>query len=219
MLRAPDRGTLSPPGIACSLLALLLLAAGGCDWDWDERDLSPPTTDAPRIEDHIVLIGDSLLYQSTTPVVDALESKGWQPTFRAMPAAPIAGHPLIDWREAMRTLVSDERPAVVVIELGTNDCNCDSIGDTIDDLMRVVAADRVYWIGVREQAPVPGDPAQINDELEEAARRWTNLEFVALDGALDEERDIGEDRVHFSDEGQRVFADLIANTVGEPESR
>jgi hypothetical protein len=201
--------------VVAVLVALGAIGGTACG---DEIALVPPTTDVPRIADHILLIGDSLLYQSATPVSEKLASAGWVSTIRGMPGAPIAGHPLIDWIAELEQVLPEQRPAVVVIELGTNDCNCNSIDDTIDTLMRHVAAERVYWIGVREAAPVPEDPAEINEALEDAAGRWPNLEFIPLDGALDEERDIGDDGVHFSHEGRDTFAALITDTVGPPRS-
>lgn len=168
----------------------------------------------------VVVIGDSLLYQSTSEVRSALNARGWQPVIQGVFGSTIAGPTVFapsfgSWPRHLRALVEREHPIAVVIELGTNGCGrCTSLRSAVDALLH--AADHVphvYWIDVRASHAAP--PARTNAALADAARRSKQLTIWHLADAL-KAGDIATDGIHLTLSGQRHFATLIAQRLGAP---
>jgi lysophospholipase L1-like esterase len=184
---------------------IVMTALVGCGDDRPSFDLEEGST--------VVLIGDSLLFQSIDEVRFVLKGAGLEPVVRAVPGAAIDGDPLIDWNETMSQLVAAHDPDAVVIELGTNGCGfCESLADGIDLVMEPARdVPQVLWVDTRTDAPVPEDPGPeaVNEAIRDAADRWDNLTVADLDELVDED-DIDTDDVHFTDEGQVHFAESLA---------
>jgi lysophospholipase L1-like esterase len=197
------------PRTRLTLIAVVALAAGACGDPWPSN---------PAVA---VVVGDSLLFQSTHDVERALESKGWLPVVDGRPGSTITGGSSIDrWDDRITDLVRAVDPDVVVVELGTNGCgDCGSIRGRIDSVMRrLTSVERVYWVNVKEQSPIPPDPVAMNEAIEAATGRWNNLDVIDMNERFANRPALLQaDQIHFSVAGQRVFADLIADAVPDAD--
>jgi lysophospholipase L1-like esterase len=185
------------------LAAALLVTACG-----DDFDVTKPAV--------ALVVGDSLLYQSAPHVREALEDKGWVPVLDARPGSGIGGGLSIgSWPDRVAELVRATKPDAVIVELGTNGCEgCASLDRAIDELMRPLRdVPRVYWLNVKEQGPIPPDPEAVNAALERAADRWDNLRIVDMNEEFADRPELLSDGVHFTAEGERVFAELVADLL------
>src|SRR4249919_1831028 len=135
--RSPVRGEsgsanpLRRAGIAASMLVLVLVLGISLVW---ATTASSRSVAAPRVQgNRVLLVGDSLLWESTPQVTAALKTAGWDPSLTAYPATTIG-----DWAPKMAGLVGDAKPDVVVVELGTNNCTaaCPNLAAVIDRLLR-----------------------------------------------------------------------------------
>ena len=170
------------------------------------------TTTSAVDGNRVLLVGDSLLYGSTDQVTSALTSEGWDPV-----VAAVSGTSIEDWTASMAELIAVNQPDVIVIELGTNDCNatCTGLADAIDALMSSVPATiPVYWLDVQEQPSYPVYAAEVNDELLAAAARYAQITLVDMDARF---RDHPEwhvdDGLHFNADGAEQLASLIADAL------
>jgi lysophospholipase L1-like esterase len=183
------------------MAAIVLSACGD-----DEPKITEPAT--------AVIVGDSLLYQSSADVQRELDQRGWKHAIYGIPGAGIVGgYSVVRWADRLRELVRASKPDIVVIELGTNGCaGCTSLDDAIDAIMKPLrSVERVYWVNVREDAPVPSDPKALNDALERAKDRFDNLRIIDMNDDFDDHPGwIIEDGIHFSDAGEREFAKMLA---------
>lgn len=187
-------------------LAIVLVAAiSGC--------ASRPVVNAPAT---VVLVGDSILVGAASEVTTALKREGWTVHIDAVGGTAIMGTPpIVRWPQRLDALVRERRPDVVVIELGTNDCGCPRTADGIDALMgRLRSVDRVYWVNVREGAPTPEDPVAMNDAIDNAQDRWSNLHIIDMNQRFDDRSDwVEDDRIHPNERGNKELADLIADSL------
>jgi lysophospholipase L1-like esterase len=186
-----------------ALTAALLIT--GCG---DDFDVTKPAV--------ALVVGDSLLYQSAPEVKAALEDKGWVPAMDARPGSGISGGFSIGgWPERVAELVRATKPDVAIVELGTNGCQgCESLDRAIDAVMRPLRdVPRVYWLNVKEYSPIPPDPKAVNDALERAHERWDNLRIVDMNDEFADKRDLLSDGVHFTREGERLFAELVEDQL------
>jgi lysophospholipase L1-like esterase len=162
-----------------------------------------------------VIVGDSLLYQSSDAVTRALDERGWKHAVYGVPGAGIqGGYAVVSWADRLRELVRASDPDIVVVELGTNGCQgCSSLAAGIDEVMRPLRdVERVYWVNVREDAPVPENPKAFNEALDDAKDRWDNLRVVDMNDEFDGHPGwIIADHIHFSDAGERAFAAMLAD--------
>jgi len=160
----------------------------------------------------VLLVGDSLLWQSIDPVRAALQADGWEPTVTAAPATTVGS-----WTSRMKTLIAENRPDVIVIELGTNNCvnPCRHLDAVIARMMRDIPRTiPVYWLNVQTQPDYPTDPERVNAALDTARSRWSNITLVDMNARF---RDHPEwhvpDGLHFSPAGSEQFATLIAQAL------
>ena len=191
-------------GIAGVALTLAVAAAVvGCGDDRPSVDLAQGST--------VVLIGDSILHQSTEEMTFVLTGDGLKPFVHGVSGAAIDGAPLVNWHDALAQLVAAHDPDAVVIELGTNGCGyCPSLGEGIDAVMEAARdVPHVLWIDARSHGPIPDDPDKINEAIRDAADRWDNLTVVDFDELVGDD-DIANDQIHLSDKGQAHFAESLA---------
>ena len=133
--------------------------------------------DAPAT---VVLVGDSILFGASQDVTTALQRENWTVHIDAVGGSAILGsYAVVNWPKRIEGIVKERRPDVVVVELGTNDCGCAHTANGIDAIMkRLQAVDRVYWVNVRESSPIPDNPPAMNDAIEKAQDRWSNMHVI-----------------------------------------
>jgi lysophospholipase L1-like esterase len=192
----------------CRAPAIVIISAaviGGCS--------SRPVVDAPATA---VLVGDSILAGAETEVTSALQRHGWTVHVEAVGGSAIMGvWPTLSWPQRIEALVREQRPKVVVVQLGTNGCGCPRAADGIEEVMeRLRSVPRVYWVNVREDAPTPANPAAMNDALDDAQDQWSNLNVINLDKRFRSHTDwVRDDRVHPTQRGNNALAELIADAL------
>jgi GDSL-like Lipase/Acylhydrolase family len=221
--RAPasdEPGSATPlrrAGLIASLPVIALVFAISLVWataasSGSSATPAPPSASTAR-GNRVLLVGDSLLWQSMPPVASALQSGGWDPTIRAAPGTTIGA-----WTPKMSDFVAETRPDVVVVELGTNNCTaeCPNLAGVIDRLMRgIPGSTPVYWLNVQSQPGYPAHPESVNDALAAALRRWSNLELVDLSARLRNHPEWHQaDGLHLSAAGSAQLAGLIAESLG-----
>jgi lysophospholipase L1-like esterase len=199
--------------VAIALTLVVALVASACsDDDW----VTPPAT--------AVVVGDSLVFQSSTALREALEGKGWDARLDGRPGSGIVGGETVSgrvtvasWPVRIAQLVEQFDPDAVFVVLGTNGCEC-RLAAGIDAVMEQLrGVPRVFWLNVKEDAPIPDDPKAVNEALDAAAGRYGNLDIVDLDDHFDDRPElIHADGIHFNDAGEREFAALIADELPEP---
>src|SRR5690348_13810815 len=121
-------------------LAVLAITATACSHDHPRAN--------PR---SALFIGDSLMSQSQGQVKSAAQRAGWTPTVEGRFGAAITGgFTISSWPPEIANLVKISKPAVAVIELGTDGCGlCLGLDKAIDDDMkRLRDVPRVYWVNV-----------------------------------------------------------------------
>ena len=177
---------------------------------WTNRQPSPPG--------NVLLVGDSLFFQSTEELSRLVEGDGWTVNVQASIGAGIHGGGLLpaDWAVHLQPIVEAEEPEVVVIELGTNGCgpSCDGIRQEIDEVLGTVRqAQVVVWLTVRA-GPAPEVIDQINRQLEAAEGRWSNLEVAPMHEWYADRPDLlTSDAVHLNDAGQQFLAERVRHTI------
>src|SRR5690348_8479275 len=76
--------------------------------------------------ERVLCIGDSITYQSQDQLKFALGSAGWDPTIDGRSGGAIVQNRyIVDWHQELEQVLPEARPAVVVVELGTNDDSSD----------------------------------------------------------------------------------------------
>jgi lysophospholipase L1-like esterase len=186
----------------------MTLLVGACS---DDR----PKITAPA---SVLVVGDSILAQSADLIETRLADAGWIPVVDARSGSSISGEVVIDegWAARIADLVEVADPDVVVVELGTNGCGkCPSLAEGIDSVMAELSdVDFVYWLNVREDAPMPLRPRALNQALDDAQSRWRNLSVLDMHTRFDGRSEwIGEDEVHLSPEGIVEFADFVVDAL------
>jgi lysophospholipase L1-like esterase len=194
--------------ILIPIAAVLALVAVAC------------TNPEPASGNHVLVVGDSLLEHSQPEVAAALFTDGWQPDIRAA-----GGTTIVQWIDRVPLAVVNNPPNVVVIELGTNDCasgTCPPLGPYIDGIMQELAGvDAVLWLNTEvERSPrglaykSEGESSYVNREIEDAAARHPKLFLVDMNDVFEGHPELhSEDGIHFNDEGQRQFAELIRDAL------
>jgi lysophospholipase L1-like esterase len=200
----------SPPTIALVFAISLLWATAASSGS----SATPTTPSASTVRgNRVLVVGDSLLWQSMPPVTAALAGRGWDPTIKAAPGTTIGA-----WTSKMSGFVAETKPDVVVLELGTNNCTaeCPNLAAVIDRLMRSIPGSTpVYWLNVQNQPSYPAHPESVNDALAAALRRWPNLELVDLSARLRNHPEWHQtDGLHLSAAGSDQLAALIAESLG-----
>jgi lysophospholipase L1-like esterase len=193
--------------VAVVVLAPVLVGCG------NREQPTPVAAGAPR-PSRVLLVGDSLLFQSRNTVVDALRARGWHATVDGRPGSAITGgYTIGNWPKQLGKLVRQTKPDVVVVELGTNGCGtCFTIDAGIDAVMQKLHGVRtVYWVNVKDNSPIPPDPEAINDALQWATRRYSNLHVIDMNRRFDHHPELLiPDHIHFNEAGIGVFARMIA---------
>ena len=193
---------------AACLLSVVPLVLGACSHD-DKPKVTKPAT--------VLIVGDSLLYQSAGPLAAVLRERGWVPVFDARPGSAIlGGFSIARWPPRIRQLVRATNPDVVVVELGTNGCgHCRSMAAGIDTVMKELrTVPRVDWVNVKESAPIPPHPKAVNDALEQAKQRWKNLRIIDMNKAFAHHPELLlSDHIHFDDKGVAEFVKLVADQL------
>ena len=178
-----------------------------------DDDIAPPGP--------VLLVGDSLFFQSGDELRSALEDDGWEVHTVAHPGAGIKGGGYTDnfeWSSTLREVVNQVRPEVAIVELGTNGCGdgCSSVPDAIDGVLdSLVGVDTVLWLTVRVHAPRPGNPRSINDDLRAAAESSPNLELLPFGRWMEQPGLIRPDGVHLTPAGQLVLAAHVRDALRE----
>jgi lysophospholipase L1-like esterase len=171
----------------------------------------------------VVVVGDSLTAQSEAPIGLVLTADGWRPVVDGRSGSSITNrNSIVDWPTRVTELAA-VRPAVVVIELGTNDCaDC---GDDLDaGIDRILAplrqVRRVVWLTVQDTAVErASDPEGVNEALRRATVRWPNLELLDMKGHFDGHPEWHiADLLHFNAAGSKELADLIRRAIDAPPS-
>jgi lysophospholipase L1-like esterase len=193
--------------VTAAMLGLGAVAAAGCG----------PGPGTPTV----LVVGDSLLAQSSEQTQAALQAAGWNPVIDAQSGSTLTGGygGEFAWPAVIRTLVAASNPDVVVIELGTNGCRCDNALAAADDVMRAVGdVDLVAWVTVRSRTDEPGEAGEMNSVILSTAQRWPNLVVLDLHGHFEGNPTwVGIDGVHFTDEGEAAFAQMVTEFVRSAE--
>jgi hypothetical protein len=187
-------------------LGLVAVSAGGAIAD--RHAAAPPGP--------VLLVGDSLFFQSADELQRALRGDGWTVDIVAYPGAGIAGggyESKFRWPPRLEHEVERVHPRVAVVELGTNGCvyACSSVPSAIDGIVdSLEGVDLILWLTVRTGAPRPRSAAKINDDLDDAADTIVDLQLLPYDkwfvgrGEL-----ITPDGVHLTPVGQRALAHRV----------
>jgi lysophospholipase L1-like esterase len=188
----------------CALLFALVLS--GCH---DGPKVTKPAT--------VVVVGDSLLYQSGVPLQRALKQRGWTAVLDGRPGSGIiGGFSIGSWPERIAALVRVAKPDIVVVELGTNGCTgCRSVAAGIDAVMAPLHdIERVYWVNVKENSPRPPHPKAVNAAIENAKHRFKNLRIIDMNKRFDDHPGLlMSDHIHFDTAGIAAFVELVADTL------
>jgi lysophospholipase L1-like esterase len=169
----------------------------------------------------VVVVGDSLTAQSESQIGLVLTAADWRPVVEGRSGSSIMNrNDVFDWPTRINELAA-LHPAVVVIELGTNDCgNCgDDLDAGIDRILEPLRhVGRVIWL-TAQTADFTKDPGAVNDALRKATGRWSNLELLDMGGHFaDHPEWHTDDAVHLNDRGKKELADLIRDALATPLS-
>jgi len=214
------------------LVAVSLLTA--CSGDGDESrspdtrpsvggavlDGAPPTDRATDratdgVNDRVLVLGDSNLFESGAQVDAALQGVGLEPTLRGVPSLGLKDLDAYWLRELPPLLAAD--PAVVVVALGTNDtttrADVEAFSARIDAMLRAIGDRPVVWLTHVEHRPfeVAGGGHSVNEAIRAAATRWPNLTVLDRTGHLEDDPSLLRgDGLHFTEAGMVAFGDEIA---------
>lgn len=170
-----------------------------------------PTVDSS----HVLVVGDSILNQSSDKVRADLEQRGWTPVIAAY-----GGTAIEQWTGELPQLVADNDPSIVVIELGTNDCTenvCPLVKAAIEATLDAVKpAQQVLWLNVQTAPDYPAGAEQVNVALEDAAQSRGNVRIVDFsDEFAGHPEWLDNGGPHLTPEGQAAFARLIGDAVDD----
>jgi lysophospholipase L1-like esterase len=197
--------------IAAALVALFALGISSTGAN-AARSGTPAARPPVARGDRVLLVGDSLLWQSIPQVKAALGAEGWDPTVTAAPGTTIGA-----WTAKMQQLIAEADPDVVVVELGTNNCvaACPHIDAVVEKLMRQVPRTiPVIWLNVQAQPTYPAHPESVNDALGAARTRWSNLSLVDMSARFRNHPDWHvADGLHLSAAGSGQLGALIAESL------
>jgi lysophospholipase L1-like esterase len=187
----------------------MVLVLGGCH---DTPKITQPAT--------VLVVGDSLVFQSGGPLRERLEQRGWTAVMDARPGSGIiGGFSIGSWPSRIAALVRASNPDVAVVELGTNGCTgCTSLAAGIDAVMAPLRdVERVYWLNVRVDAAKPPNPRAVNAAIAAAQDRYENLHVVDMNRRFEDHPElVMPDRIHFNDAGVAAFAELVVDALPGP---
>jgi lysophospholipase L1-like esterase len=169
-----------------------------------------------------VVAGDSLTAQSESQIRLVLTADGWKPIVDGVSGSSITNRDAVfDWRTRISEIAA-LHPAVVVIELGTNDCaNCgEDLDAGIDGLLAPLRhVGRVVWLTAQTDVEFTRDPQGLNEALRKATVRWPNLEVLDMGRhfAGHPEWHVA-DGVHLNGAGSTELANLMRGAVDAPMS-
>jgi lysophospholipase L1-like esterase len=163
------------------------------------------------------LVGDSLLNASRGEMTSALSAAGWQPVIHAT-----GGTTITYWATRVQFYEAFDRPDIVVIELGTNDCSpveCVDLAPYIDRIMRSIPISHpVVWLNAQEDVP-PFFAAHrdfVNNAIQNARIRWPNLSVVDLSGHFAGHPEWhNPDGLHFNEAGRQEFARFLVDALAD----
>lgn len=154
----------------------------------------------------VLVVGDSLMAQSSDVVTEELRADGWAPFVAAR-----GGIAIVDWFDDLGPLAEQVRPDIAVVELGTNDC-CRDLAPFIDTAVKGLLAagvEVIVWLDTQEVGFRP-DADRVNRALEAADERWEELYVVSMNDRLASKAEYhAEDGLHLSPEGIRELARFI----------
>jgi hypothetical protein len=130
---------------------------------------------------------------------------------RQVPGIP-SGEVDAYWPTHLASVLDHVEPEVIVVELGYNDCGYDlsEYGDDIDDFMDVIPSDTpVHWLTVADARDDRICDDVINDALEEATERWSNLTLLDFAAHMDGHTEWTDDNIHLNDAGRTEYADWL----------
>ncbi len=173
---------------------------------------TPPTTTtlAPVSQNHVFVLGDSVLLGAAPAIPAALP--GWQVIVDAKVSRFL--NQGIDVLKARRAEIGEG--GVVVIQQGNNYLgNAEQFREQIDETMAVLAGvPKVVWITVAEFEPSRAD---VNREILAASQRYPNIVLADWNGIVRTNRAFtSHDGLHLKPAGAAAFAQMIAQVVGAP---
>ena len=172
---------------------------------------APTTTPAQVTQNHVFVLGDSVLLGAANEIPAALP--GWQVIVDAKVSRFL--NQGIEVLQARRVEIGDA--GVVVIQQGNNYLgNEQQFRDEIDQTMAVLAGvPKVIWLTVSEFTQSRVD---VNKEILAAAERYPNIQLADWNGAWLPNRHTfaSRDGLHLTRPGARAMAALIASVVGSP---
>lgn len=183
-------------------LALIAVLATSCN---------DPT---PSTGNRLLVVGDSLTALTRNNVLSVLREAGWDTTIDAE-----SGTSIEDWAPRLPDIVSFTHPDIVVIELGTNDCDvkgCPDLAPIIDGVMRTLAdIKNVLWVNVQDDTFYPKHADYVNFAIEAADARWPNMFPVDLASRFDGHPEWRADGLHFNTTGAFQYATLLVEALQE----
>lgn len=171
------------------------------------------------VDDHVVVVGDSILQMSTKEVEAALRAAGWKPAVMGVYGSTIRGGTQGSWPKTVHNLVRLMHPKVAVVELGTNDAMeqrcCGHVGDDVDALMHELRdVPHVQWLNVQEGRTFSASSERVNRELRAATKRWSNLQIVDFSDRFKGHPDWHSGPgPHLTPAGQVAFAQLVVQAT------
>lgn len=203
-------------------LALLLATVIGCgngggSTRTSSSGPSASTSTTTATNRHVLVMGDSNIFQSAEGIDVALRRAGFEPVVHGVP-----GYGLKDldryWLPKLGELLADD-PPVVVVALGTNDTASDAevqaVAGGIDTMMRALGERRVVWITHVDDRPfsVANAGSTVNAAIRAATARWPNLDILDLEPELVANPGLLSDRLHFSPVGMQVYVSRIVAAI------
>jgi lysophospholipase L1-like esterase len=213
------------------LLAALVglgLLLGACSSTSDDLPTGITTTTRPRADAPVttvpgapplaVVLGDSNTLLSARAIRKAIAGTGLTPDVRGILGSGVRDD-LRDWFPAAAA-IGKARPAVVVVALGTNDAvfaeDAQAFPDRAELLLQTLGDAPVIWV-THHASDATRDPAneqRINDAIRALPATHPNVTVLDLAPFLPLEPGlISPDGIHYSESGQKWFADHIAEAA------
>jgi lysophospholipase L1-like esterase len=205
---------------AAALVAAAVVALAACSSSAEQSRRAPTsstTADVPLV----AMLGDSNTYLTIPELESAFRGAGLRSTIRGISGSGLKDLER-DWLPAAQTIAAAP-PAVVVIALGTNDAlldeNVAAFGARLDTLLDVIGDVPVVWVTHTEhpvQGREPADERAVNGAIREAPARHPNVTVLDLAPEIDANRALLDtDALHFSEVGQRWFAEQVTRAAQE----
>jgi lysophospholipase L1-like esterase len=170
----------------------------------------------------VLLVGDSITEQSEPELEFGLRAGGWEPTVEGHTGSGIGRDYGVDWSQRLPELVAQVDPAVVIVELGSNDQDVpgDQVAADIDALMEPLRkVPRVVWANVQRGFLTGRTADVVNDQLLKATVRWPNLEVLDMSGHFGGNPEWLTDGLHLNQRGKAELGVLLVQALDAPPSR